>query len=62
MAIHDDALPEEAVRQTVAALNDSAHQLGKVDRSLSPEQIEEVEEAIKRLQSRLDLKRRLLGA
>lgn len=57
MTIDDDADMPTVVRETVAALKESARHIGKADRGVSPEQIAEVEDAIRSLQSTLRLKK-----
>ncbi|QIJ76171.1 hypothetical protein GU700_17175 [Methylobacterium sp. NI91] len=59
MAIHDDADMETVVGTTVAALQESAHHIGKADRRITDDQIVQVEEAIERLRKTLDLKKRV---
>lgn len=56
MIIHDDADMEAVVRQTVAALRESAAHVGKADRHISAAQIEEIQEAIAALQNALRFK------
>jgi hypothetical protein len=61
MIIHDDADMSTVVKQTVEAIYESARHVGKVDRAISSAQIGEIEAAISRLQSTLDLKKRVNG-
>lgn len=58
MYISDDADMATVVCETVSALKEGARHVGKADRGISPEQIEEIEAAIRTLQSALDFKKR----
>lgn len=59
MYIDEDADTPTLVRETVSALNESARHVGKVDRSISNDQIAEIEGAIRMLQNMLSLKKRM---
>ncbi|MCJ2131304.1 hypothetical protein [Methylobacterium sp. E-045] len=56
MIIHDDADMATVVRQTVQALKESAAHVGKADRRISTEHVEEIQEAIAQLQNALRFK------
>lgn len=59
MVIHDDADMAEVVRESVAALKESARHVGKVDRHISDAQIAEIEAAMNVLKTALELKKRV---
>jgi hypothetical protein len=62
MLIHDDADMATVVRETIAALDESARHIGKADRSITAEEIGEIEASMKRLQDGLDFKKRANSA
>lgn len=57
MVIHDDADMATVVRETVAALKESARHVGKADRAISDGQIAEIEVAMDGLKRTLELKK-----
>jgi hypothetical protein len=59
MVIHDDADMAEVVRESVAALKESARHVGKADRHISDSQIAEIEAAMDVLKKTLELKKRV---
>jgi hypothetical protein len=58
MPISHDADTETVVRETVAAIKESALHIGKADRTIELRQIEEIEAAVRLLQGMLTLKKR----
>ncbi len=60
--MHDDSDMATVVKDTVGAIKAGARLIGKVDRRIEVDQIEEVEAAISILQKTLDLKRRMRSA
>lgn len=62
MYIDDDANTETVVLATTKAIRESARHIGKADRTVSPQQIGEVEAAIKELQNALNNQRRANNA
>ena len=60
--MHDDLDIATVVKETVAALRKGARMIGKADRRIEVDQINEVEEAIKLLQNTLNFKRRMRDA
>lgn len=57
LIIHDDAEASTIVREAVQALSEVTKHVGKADRGFAPEQIDEIENEIKRLQNMLNMKR-----
>ena len=62
MHIHDDADAETITRETIGALRECARMVGKIGPSFTVAQIEQMEEAMLRLQSMLNLKRGMADA
>ena len=63
MDLDEDASIETVVEATVKAIERGAHLIGKIRRDgIAADQIRQVEEAIARLQSTLDLRKRMLDA
>ena len=57
MYIHDDADKGAVLKQTVTAMLEAARHIGRDDCALGPEQIAEIETAIRKLQGVLAAKK-----